>query len=124
MGEEHRSEFLQSCKLLEWQKEEVRQASDKNERYSEFIVWHELDDAIEASVKCHDYLQTNGIFLKQEMKDSFSQLDNLIWKAIKERQSILRYGPGSGGRTPMNFPGVAEPLMNELETNVRRRLHE
>jgi hypothetical protein len=124
MNEAHRNEFLQSSELMEWQKEEVRKASDKNKCYEECIKWHELADTKDASIKCHEYLQTNGIFLEQEMKDSFSRLDDLIWKAIKERELILRHGPGSGRSEPMNFKGEAEPLMKELEVNVRRRLHE
>ena len=42
MSEPHRLEYLQSCDLMEWQKEEIRQASDKNKCFREHIKWHEL----------------------------------------------------------------------------------
>ena len=83
MSAAHLNEFLQSCELAEWQKKELMQAKDKTERYITYISWHRLASAEKASIECHTYLETNGIFLKQEMKDQFSRIDDIIWKALK-----------------------------------------
>jgi hypothetical protein len=124
MSEAHRNEYLQSCDLMEWQKEEIRQASDKNKCYENHIKWSELAEAKNASVVCHAYLHTNGIFLEQEMKDSFTELDNLIWKAIFEREMVLKHGPGEPREPrPISFKDKSTPLMEALEVKVRRRLH-
>src|SRR5208283_3519181 len=123
MSEAHRNEFIESCELHEWQKEEVRQASDKNECYRNHIRWHELAGAQDASIECHTYLRTNGIFLKQEMQEHFSRIDDLVWKALMDQKSILKYGPGPVPPDKVTRFEEAKPLMTELEVNVRNKLH-
>jgi hypothetical protein len=125
MTEAHRNEFIQSCKLLEWQKAEVREAANKGDCYQKFITWHEFADAQEAAIESHTYVQTNGIFLTQEMRDQFNRVDDLIWKALKARESILKNGYRSSWDDKVTaFEEEAKPLIKELEEKVRRRLHE
>ena len=119
MSDSHLNEFLESSELQEWQKEELIQTTKKNDYYARQISWHELHNAKETLRECHIYLKTNGIFLKPEIKEKFSHIDDLIWKALVEEDGRLRYG---GPR--VDLPKALDELMKELETDVQRKLRE
>jgi hypothetical protein len=124
MNEELLTETLNATELKESEKEEVLRAPNKNKCYSDHIVWHELIEAEQASINCHYYLLANGIFLKQEMKDSFNQVDDFIWKAIRKRKEWLEDPQAHRECKSTTFIQEAEPLMKDLETKVRGRVHE
>ena len=121
MSESQANEFIQSCPLEEWQKDQIRQTKKKTDCYIEHISWHRLDIAMQASREFHIYLKTNGIFLKPELKNQFGHIDDLIWKALVDEEFRMK-SPGLKGR--VDFEKEMGPLMQQLETDVQRRLRE
>jgi hypothetical protein len=125
MGDAQLEDFLRDSPLRDWQKEELRAAPDKNKYYQEAIFWHRLSEARTANRKSGIYLLRYGIFMRPEMKEKFTRIDTLAFKAIGEAE-INR----SDKIIPRldadhkKFWSEGEELMKELETEVQKRLWE
>ena len=80
-------EFLEGTEFQEWEKDEIRSAEKKVNKYQERIYWYELHDAKQAANEFHRYFQNNTIFLSLDLKEHFSEIDTLIWEAMINKQS-------------------------------------
>ncbi len=86
MGEAQFSEFLAASEFLGWQKDELRQCSDRNDRYKKMIFWHRLHSVRNSHADFHNYLITNGIFIQPELKEKIRALSNMMYDAFRERE--------------------------------------
>ena len=123
MGPSQLEEFLAESSLLNWQREELRQAHDRNKYYQDAVFWHHLGKARSARRKFAIFVSRNGIFVRPEIMDKFNELDAIINSALveheinKETDSVPRLGDS---KTKLKDTG--EPLFKSLEEVVRLRL--
>ena len=120
----HLQEFLDSCQLGKWEKEEIKTQPDKTRYYIEHILWARLVDTRTIVNDAHSYIMKNGIFLPQDLKDKFVQLSGMIWNALAERQHSEQHktlkSMSIDKQTLLHQKG--EALMKELEEHVYHRL--
>jgi hypothetical protein len=104
-------------------KNELIAASDKVRYYLDAISWHDMNRAEASCGKFHEYLLKNGIFILPDIKEKFSQFDDLLAEAIGERRMSLRYTD-----RPQSFDKGAilhrkgPHLLKLLEHDVQERL--
>jgi hypothetical protein len=114
--------FLDKIPLADWQKNELRAASDPVRYYLDAISWHDLNRAQTACGEFHVYLSKNGIFIPPDVKTKFTELDDLLAAAIGERHAGLRHPNTTqhfekGLELDRRGPG----LLQELEQDVQNR---
>jgi hypothetical protein len=68
MGDTQQEEFITNSRLQDWQKAEVRNATDKTAKYDEMNFWHVLGDAKGACTDSSRYLGVQGIFIEPELR--------------------------------------------------------
>jgi hypothetical protein len=80
MSTEHFSEFVDSCHLGSWEKNELKGLSvqERNSYYIDHVYWPRLVDTRNIVRDAHVYLMKNGIFLRPEIKDRFTIAKPLI----------------------------------------------
>lgn len=86
MSEAQYSEFLVASELLGWQKDELRQGSDRNDRYRRMIFWHRLHSVKNSHADFHNYFISRGIFVQPELKEKIRALSNMMYDAFTERE--------------------------------------
>lgn len=91
MSDQELEGVLSNCPLDAWEKNELKSQRDRTAYYIEHYFWHRLADTKTAARESHVYLLKNGIFLPAEIRAKFSELDDLIWAAIGEREFSERY---------------------------------
>jgi hypothetical protein len=115
--------FIEKVPLEDFQKNELRVASDKLKYYSDAIQRHDLNRALDACGAFHIYLTKNGIFIPPEIKKKFSDFDVLLAEVIGERKISLRR-PNTMERfdkgVALDSNGPA--LLKSLESDVQGRL--
>ncbi len=125
MTDAHLAEFLSACPLQDWEKQELISARERNKYYQEHIFWHSIADAKAASRESHVYLSKNGIFLKRDIKERFSVMDEFIWHALVARETLERVKPDKEPNTAVDrFRKEGEAMLKELEVVVQARMHE
>jgi hypothetical protein len=123
MTTEQFDDFLEKIPLANWQKNELRAAPNKVRYYIDAISWHDMKRAEASCGKFHEYLLRNGIFILPDIKEKFSQFDDLLAEAVGERRMSLQYTNG-----PQRFDKGAilhndgPHLLKSLEQDVQARL--
>lgn len=79
-------ETLASSRLREWEKDELRNATDKNSYYAKAMFWYELHDARLAQRTFETYLAKKGVFMSPELEARFTQICEIIRGAIIEKE--------------------------------------
>jgi hypothetical protein len=97
-------EFLSDCRLEDYQKEELRNAQDKNRYYQKAIFWPRLNSVREECRKSTIFLRTKGIFMPPALKEKFTKVEDLIWDALSECELNKN---GSGLAETARGPGEA-----------------
>jgi hypothetical protein len=116
-------EFLSDCPLKNWQRDELKAASDKNKYYQDAIFWHYINGTKGRCRKSALYLLTNGIFMLPEMKERFQKIEDMGWAAVVEHENNKVYDTIPRQRDAlMKFLKEGEALMKELEAIVQQRL--
>jgi hypothetical protein len=77
MGAEQLEDFLVHSKLAEWQRQAVRDASDKTVEYRKQAEPFKIARAQKASKKFFVYFKSNGIFIREPIRKRFEQLDGM-----------------------------------------------
>ena len=120
---QQQEDFITSCRLLDWQKTELRQANKKNEIYQKHIFWQNLNDAKIKSQDAYTYLIKNGIFINDEIRAKFTVIHDLVWKALIEHQFNVEDEIRPRLREDIGkLLKEGEGLMKELERSVHQRL--
>ena len=123
MNEAQLNEFLADSPFENWQIEELKAADDKNKYYQRALNWQKILKAQEATREFHVYRLKHGIFMLPAIHEKFEQMDDLIFKAIFERQLQLEqelYIGENADRKKLDVEGAG--VMKELETDIRDRL--
>jgi hypothetical protein len=117
--------FLEQIPLVSWQKEELRVASDRGKYYLDAIMWHDLNRAQDACGKFHVYLLKNGVFIPPDIKEKFSDMDDLLAGVIGERRMGLQNpNTAMAGKFDKGvaLDGRGFGLLKSLEEKVQARL--
>jgi hypothetical protein len=123
LSKEAQKEFLTSSRLAEWQKSEILQTDEKTKSYIKYIFWADIDLAQSASRKSSRFLLQRGIFIEENLLKKFKELDDLIFKAIQERELNERIERIPKNMVEIEALGVAgQKLLEALEVDVHRRL--
>ena len=115
--------LLSESSLPEWEKAGLKVAEDKNQYYQGAQNWQRATNALDAVQKFHIYRLKNGIFLLPELNDKLEMIDDLMFKAIVERQLQLQeksYPKKNEARKKFDEEG--EGIMKELAVDIRDRL--
>jgi hypothetical protein len=83
-------DFLSDSGLKEYQKAEIRAASDKMERYAYARFWQVFYEVEDKYREFNRYFVTKGIFLQPELRIAITELRNLMYEAIDEREREQR----------------------------------
>src|SRR6266851_4672852 len=126
MGDAQYSEFLANSGLLNWQKDELRQGSDRNRRYQKMIFWHRLHDVKISHADFHNYFISKGIFIQLDLKEKIRALSNMMYDAFRERELDQENPmPGEGRFAKgdrLQREGISE--LQAIEKDVQARLWE
>ncbi len=119
----HLEEFLSKSPLAGWQKDELRNAPDQNGYYQQAIFWHRLNSVRRDCRKSALYLRRKGIFMPPSLKEKFGKVEDLIWNALSEyelNKNDAVWPKHHADQDKLRKEG--EPLMKELEKQVKERL--
>ena len=123
MKKEQLDEFLRTCPLSDWQKEELKTTNKKTDYYRENIFWNRITESYRLAREYHVFLIKQGIFLTQEFDKKFEKLDNMIWAALDERQMREKYNESPlKDQKGQNLQDEGESALKELKEGVRQRL--
>jgi len=123
MPPQQQEEFIASCRLVEWQKVELRETDEKNNIYQKHIFWHNLSDAKIKASDAYTYLIKNGIFINDEIRSKFTIVHDLVWNALTEHQMNEEHNIRPLQRERIGkLLSDGEGLMKELERSVHQRL--
>jgi hypothetical protein len=112
--------FLTKIPLEEFQKEELRNATDKPQYYLDAIQRHDFNRAHDACGAFHFFITKNGIFLPSTIKVKFSAFDDLLADVLDERRQSLSGRKVFDKGAALHSQGPA--LLKSLEDDVQGRL--
>ena len=125
MSDPHLKAFVATCRLNDWEKQELLAAPKKNEYYQQHIFWHDIGAAKSATRECHVYLSKNGIFLSSDLKAKFQGIDDLVWSGLTDRETSEMVKPHVERSAAIDsLRNEGEGRLRELETVIQGRLHE
>lgn len=123
MTSAHQTEFIDGCRLQDWEKAELRATERKNEYYQKHISGHDLFEVKSKSKDAHVFLLKNGIFFGEQILEALKKLDGLVWAAIIEHEINIEYEVRPMERKDSTaLQNEGEPLLQELQTLIRDRL--
>lgn len=116
-------QFIADCKLEEWQKVELRQAVDKTKYYQTEIFWARLAEAKEDLRIAYEYHIKNGIFIREDLRQKFSTVHDLLWHALTEHETNRRYDmiPRKSEEVS-KLNSTSDDFMKILEREIHQRL--
>src|SRR5262249_46969636 len=110
-------------KLTEWQKSELKAASDKSKYYGDVVAWFDLQDARKAYGEFHFYFLKHGIFIHEGLKSQFAYFDNLFHEVLVERELSLQHKDWAQKfEKGMRLHEEGRQKLSALESDVQRRL--
>ena len=88
MNSEELEEFLKKSNLRESHKKNLinTPAIDRNTFYTKTIFWYHLHEAKSAVDEFHNFFLFNRIFLSQDLKKEFQEIDKLFSSALTNRE--------------------------------------
>jgi len=123
MPQERFEEFLESSKLLNSEKNQIRESCEKNKIYQEIIFWYDLREVRNRYAEFHRYLEKNCLFMPPDLRKAFSDIDNKMWDVLQKREI---------GKQIEDFPkwveasrqmrGEIGPDLKRLEDTVQKKL--
>jgi hypothetical protein len=129
MSDSQFAEWLERSSLEQYQKEELRRASDKNKDYSTMKSWKQLADAEEAVVNFVNYIILQGFFIDEtlatKMMNAGQNMRNaLISRSMVERTRGQHYVAGQTDfwQEARKEIEAVEPVVLEVKQEVRQRL--
>ncbi|HDS1818705.1 TPA: hypothetical protein QEM96_003373 [Pseudomonas putida] len=116
-------EYLSSTTFRESEKENIRNAHNKNTKLQEISFWHRLFKAKQEFSKLQNYMARNGIFLPIELDKKLNQFTDILWSAIcskeigREANDLVMENSARREMTEK-----AKPLHAEIKTDIQARL--
>lgn len=116
-------EFLGGTDFLETQKEEVRNAYDKNKTYQDIVFWHRLHKVKNAFSDLQTYVARNGIFLPAALESKFKAIAEMLWSAVISKEVGYEAKDWKMQREGWDkIKAEAEPLYLDIKTHIQERL--
>ena len=122
MNEKQLNDFITGCRLRDYQKEELRKAVDRNKYYQDAIFWIDLSEAQTAQATFHNYLVENRIFMTDELRKRFGEVDKALSEALTAQEIGKDAGSGELLRESSAKVWQLTETLNAVETEVQRRL--
>jgi hypothetical protein len=125
MTEPQLESFLEKTELLDWQKIDIRNASDKTNTYIKFEDWRRFTRAAEASNDSFNYIKNKGLFIEDHLKTKFDEISKLISNALFEYQTNQSHQLPYQNRLHEaldQLPKSGQHMLDELELELKRRL--
>jgi hypothetical protein len=116
-------EFLANIKLTQSEKGELRDATQKNEKYQELIFWYRFNDVENAVADFHNYVERNSIFMPPELKISFEKAATHLWAAMSSKEighKVKDWKFQNEGWDKVKT--IVEPLREEIQKTIYKRL--
>lgn len=115
--------FLSESSLPDWEKAELKAANNKNQYYLNAQSWYMSANALEAAQDFHVYRLKNGIFMLPDIHEKLELMDDLMFKAIVDRQLQLQNKPRrETNEARQKLESEGEGIMKELAADIRERL--
>lgn len=114
--------FLARCRLAEFQRDELRNATDRLKYYQRAIYYVEFDDAKKAETELNNYLAVNSIFMTDDLRKQFRTINEGLQKVLVNEEI------GRGAFSSESEKSKTEAFMqvtsmfNEIEAAVQKRL--
>jgi hypothetical protein len=121
MSEPQLEALIAKSRFQDWQKDEIRAASDVSKKYNEIHELYNLADAKKACTDSSRYLGVQGIFVESELRKKMDRLNQLIWNSLIEDESNKQFDMRERAQaSALRDEGV--PLRDDLETAIHRRI--
>ena len=123
IGGESLDNFLSKTELSEYQKQEMKQATDKNKYFQNWIFWHNYKVVREKFFNFHSFIDRNRIFFSSDLQKRFTKIDEIMWSAIVERK--VGYQANKHEMWTKAYKQIrddVEPIKKEIEALVQKRL--
>lgn len=124
MSEPQLREFVATCTLAEFQKEQLLLVINKLQYYSEAVFWQQLAEAKGRVAEFHNYIILNRIFMSSDLRDRFTEIDDILRAALSDAE-IGQRGM-SEELTSRALAAVRQQVdskLAEIEALVQKRLH-
>lgn len=118
--------FLTNSPLLDYQKEEVRQAGRKGDRYYKIEHYHELARVKRIYYDFTGYFMKNAIFLAVDVEAKLNEVRDIIHGAWSEKEYRTDFGD-NGTKAYEKFEMLksrGETLLNEIREQMRELLQD
>ncbi|MDG2509373.1 hypothetical protein [Stenotrophomonas maltophilia] len=126
MRREQLEAFLEKCELEPWQKDEIRGATDRTEKYRHFEFRHRLYHVNRTRQSALNKISRHAIFLDQDMKtEIFIVLDRLNGALIEHQTNHDHVPLRAADRVDQDIDWVrksGEGKMDEVESMIRAKL--
>ena len=121
MQSDQLEDFIVHSKLVEWQRQLVRDGADKTSTYRNQIEPFKIARAKKASRKFYLYFRKSGIFIREPIKQKFDALDQLMLEALSEHEMNFQHQTREYASIDrLNSEG--EKMVKALEGEVQKRL--
>jgi hypothetical protein len=118
-------EMLSKGTMPDWQKSELKAASNRTEYYRNYLSWMDIVEAHKVYGEWQKYFLKNGIFMTEPIKKKFSELDSILRGALVEQRmrheekDMIKISEMNDYR---RLVSEGTQLRNELEGEVQSRL--
>ena len=114
-------DFLTNSKLAEWQRQAVRDASNKTDEYRSQVEPFKIARARKATRRFYVYFRKNGIFIRDPIKEQFVKLDELLLSAMSEHEMNFQHKTREFRSIDM-LGSQGETMLKNLEFEIQKRL--
>jgi hypothetical protein len=114
-------DFLTNSKLAEWQRQAVRDASNKTDEYRNQVEPFKIARARKATRRFYVYFRKNGIFIRDPIKEQFVKLDELLLSAMSEHEMNFQHKTREFRSIDM-LGSQGETMLKNLEFEIQKRL--
>lgn len=128
MTDPHLEAWFKSSGLEDYQKDEIRRATDKNERYLDFLTWRQIGEAHQAVADFQNYVIVQGVFIEEDLSIKMMVAGKSMRGALISRSMVERtkdfHAPGQTDfwqKAIEELEPVAETVQ-EVKEAIRARL--
>jgi hypothetical protein len=116
-------EWLATCRLpAQFQKDELREAKDRTKHYQQTIYWVDLAEADAAQTAFNNYLVENSIFMTDDLRQKFREINTALKKALSGQEIGTRYqSPDVLKSSSETFVPLYD-MFSQIESAVQKRL--
>lgn len=116
--------LLKESRLMDFQKEELRNAPDRLKYYREALFWVELGEAKSARVGLNNYLALNSIFMTGSLREQFREINNAFANVISSEETTHTSGHNeiiqkSRGQSLSRISDLFEKIGMEVQKRLR-----